>query len=257
MRPTSKPWLTLHYDEYINVMERYIELLHQDAESNDVTHPEGEPIQAHISGPRQVRPTLHPRFTPNRCIREEEGTEPLPNVSTPTPPPPSAEEVNAKHIGVKLLYHMCRSLLYERAKSTKVVYFPPTLVGDGRFTHAMAVPSRLVTTANHFYADAPLDDLWICLEFDWDVLEKRLGIVTIFEGARPVEDTDTDKDWTFVCPHIYGGIPVHVEGMVTNVFKMHRGLEDGTFLGINGLVWSLNHSHVIDITRRSKWIFAS
>ncbi len=60
--------------------------------------------------------------------------------------------------------------------------------------------------------------------------------MTVFEGARPVGDTDADEDWNFVCPHIYGGIPVHVEGVVTKVRKMTRSVEDGTFLGIDGLV---------------------
>ncbi len=35
--PTSKPWLTLRYDKYINVMEWYIKLLHHDAKANTMT----------------------------------------------------------------------------------------------------------------------------------------------------------------------------------------------------------------------------
>jgi mannose-6-phosphate isomerase-like protein (cupin superfamily)/uncharacterized protein (DUF952 family) len=254
--PTSEPWLTLHYDEYINVMEGYIELLHENGESNTITTTVKEGETVFIPRGSRFRPVFPvaakyvplciPAFAPDRCIREE-GTEPsdvsvrlnqLHSKTTSSPPAPptlSADEVNAKYDDVKVLYHMCRSSLYERALSAKVAYFPPTFVQDGRFTHATAVPSRLITTANHFYTDTPLDDMWICLELDREVLERGLGIVTIFEGAKPVGDTDTDKDWTFVCPHIYGGIPVHVEGVVTRVRKMHRK-EDGTFLSIDGLV---------------------
>ena len=41
-------------------------------------------------------------------------------------------------------------------------YFPPTFEKDG-FTHATAVPSRLLDVANHFYQDVPGE--WMCLRF--------------------------------------------------------------------------------------------
>ncbi len=259
-KPTSEPWLTLHYDEYMNVMEGYIEILHEDAENNTVTTtvregetvfiPRGSRFQPVFPVAAKYIPLCIPAFSPERCIREE-GTE-LSDVSatlnelhrnnekTATPPPPasssSAAEVNAKYDDVRILYHMCRTSSYEKAMSANAAYFPPTFVQDGRFTHATAIPSTLISTANHFYTDTPLDDEWICLELDREVLEKRLGIVAVFEGAAPVGDIDTDKNWNFVCPHIYGGIPVHVEGVVTKVYKMSRSMEDGTFLSIEGLV---------------------
>ena len=54
----------------------------------------------------------------------------------------------------------------------------------------------------------------------------------------PVGDIDIrDDDWKdAVYPHIFGGIPVHVDGVVTNnVYKMKRN-DQGTFLSIDGLV---------------------
>ena len=253
-KPTSEPWLTLHYDEYMHVMEGYIELLHEDAQINTVITtvregetvfiPRGSRFQPVFPVAAKYIPLCIPAFSPERCIREE-GTE-LSDVSArlnelhhkkaTSPPPASPVEVNAKYDDVSVLYHMCRTSLYEKAVTANAAYFPPTFVQDGRFTHATAIPSTLISTANHFYTDTPLGDDWICLKLDREVLEKRLGIVAVFEGAAPVGDIDTDKIWNFVCPHIYGGIPVHIEGVVTKVYKMSRSQEDGTFLSIEGLV---------------------
>ena len=65
---------------------------------------------------------------------------------------------------------------------------------------------------------------------------EQLGIVTVFESAKPVGDIDTDANWKdAVFPHIFGGLPVHVEGVVTNTYKIKRS-DDGTFLSIDELV---------------------
>lgn len=47
---------------------------------------------------------------------------------------------------------MCQRSQWEAAKASDDAYFPATFEKDG-FTHATAVPSRLVDTANHFYQD--------------------------------------------------------------------------------------------------------
>lgn len=247
--PTSEPWLTLHYDEWMYVTEGYIEL-HQEhngtrtvvkAEKGQTAFiPSGSRFQPVFPVACSYIPVCIPAFSPERCIREE-GTE-LSGVSVKLnelhgaakKSPPTAEEVHQRFHDVETIYHMCQTSLYKEAKKSNKAYFPPTFVQDGRFTHATAVPANLITTANHFYTSTKGD--WICLELSRTVLEEKLGIVTLFECAKPVGDIDTDEEWKgSVFPHIFGGIPVNVEGVVTNVYKMKRS-DDGTFLSIDDLV---------------------
>merc|ERR1711966_459757 len=146
----------------------------------------------------------------------------------------SAEEVNKRFDHVKTIYHMCQKSTYEESVASGCAYFPPTFVEDGRFTHATAVPANLVSTANHFYTSTKGD--WICLELDREVLEKKLGIVTVFESAKPVGDVDTNEDWKDdVFPHVFGGLPLTFEGVVKKVYNMKRD-DEGTFLSIEDLV---------------------
>ena len=87
-------------------------------------------------------------------------------------------------------------------------------------------------TGNRFYKQT--EGPWICLELSRSALE-RLGIKTVFEEAKPVGDIAVDeshKSWIF--PHIHGGIPGHIAGVVTNVFAINRA-DHGTFLSIDGL----------------------
>jgi len=254
-KPTSEPWLTLHYDEYICVTEGYIEL-HQENDDGSKTVmkvnsgqtvfiPKGSRMQPVFPVPAKYIPVCLPAFAPERCTREE-GTE-LSDVSArlselhhgsdgmakATPKSLSAEEVNEQFNSVKTIYHMCQTSLYDKATSKKSAYFPSTFYQDGKFTHATAVPAQLITTANHFYTSTKGD--WICIEIDREALE-NLGIVTVFESAKPVGDIDTDQGWKdSVFPHIFGGIPGHVEGVVTNIYKMKRS-DEGNFLSIDGLV---------------------
>ncbi|KAG7353642.1 DUF952 domain containing protein [Nitzschia inconspicua] len=109
---------------------------------------------------------------------------------------------------------------------------PPTFEADGGFTHATAVAERLIETANHFYTSSQGD--WICLELSKEAL-KKVGIITRFEEAKPVGDTATGTQWSsWVCPHIFGGIPTQLSGIVTNIYPMKRDSE-GTFLSIEGV----------------------
>lgn len=254
-KPTSEPWLTLRYDEYIHVTEGYVELHHQEGDNGTTTVtrveegqtvfiPDGTRFRPVFPAPAKYIPVCLPAFRPDRCIREE-GTEAavsdvsarldeLHHGSKEKKKAPSAEEVNGRFDHVKTIYHMCQTSLYEECLSSKRAYFPPTFVRDGRFTHATADPADLVSTANHFYTATKGD--WICIELDRNVLERELGIVTVFECARPVGDIDTDEDWKgSAFPHVFGGIPAHVDGVVTNVFEMKRS-EEGKFLTIEGLV---------------------
>jgi len=241
--PTSEPWLTLAYDEWICVLKGTVNLHYED---KVLSVQQGETcfIQA---GERfrpvfpvadtEYIPVCFPAFRPDRCVREdnnEHGT----TVSS------KLQELHAKGIATttmttdevvadEVLYHVCPKSRWEQAKNDSTsAYFPPTFKEDGMFTHATAVPQRLITTANHFYTSSKGD--WICLELSRAALLK-VGIQTVFEEAKPVGTTTTGNDWdTWVCPHIYGGLPTHVEGIVTNVFDMKRD-DDGFFVSIVGL----------------------
>ena len=68
------------------------------------------------------------------------------------------------------------------------------------FTHATAVPARLISTANHFYTSVEGD--WICLELSRSGLYS-IGIDTVFEEAKPVGETGVSDTWDWVCPHVY------------------------------------------------------
>lgn len=263
--PTSEPWLTIHYDEYMHVTEGCLELHYElDNKSLNVTAGQtvfiakGTRFQPRFpAGITKYIPVCLPAFQPERCIREE-GTE-ASNVSKKLKElhsKPTAAEVNEKYNHVDTIYHMCQKKSWEDCKSQCKAYFPPTFVADGKMTHATSVPGRLISTANHFYTDSVGD--WICLELNRGGLE-QLGIVTVFEAAMPVGEKAADAKWEdFVFPHIYvsefaadfkievlirlmnfcfarqGGIPTHLEGIVTNIYEMVRS-SDGTFLSINVL----------------------
>ena len=46
--------------------------------------------------------------------------------------------------------------------------------------------------------------------------------------------TEVGETWNWVCPHIFGGIPTGVPGVITSVYKMQCD-EEGNFLSISGL----------------------
>mmetsp|Transcript_20427 Transcript_20427/g.43813 ORF Transcript_20427/g.43813 Transcript_20427/m.43813 type:complete len:308 (-) Transcript_20427:34-957(-) len=258
-KPTCEPWLTLLYDEYIHVIEGYIDLQQENDNEGSKTVlkvtagqtvfiPKGSRIQPVFPVPSKYIPVCLPAFSPERCIREE-GTE-LSDVSarlnefhhgagvtTKASKLNLEKELNKRFDHINTLYHMCQTSLYEKAMTRKSAYFPPSHYDDGKFTHATDVPAKLIATANHFYAST--EGEWLCLELDRELL-KDLGIVTLFECAKPVGDIDADGSWEdTVFPHIFGGIPVHLEGVVTQVYEMKRN-EEGIFLSIDGLVEQQN-----------------
>lgn len=131
------------------------------------------------------------------------------------------------------LYHMCQKSVWEEALSKRTAYFPPTFEKDGYFTHATSVPARLLQTANHFYTDSKDD--WICVALNQNTL-KNLGISTRFEQPKSVGDTQSAGEFTdWSCPHIFGGIPAFVDGVVLEIYPMKRD-DKGTFLAIPNLV---------------------
>eukprot|EP00435_Cladocopium_sp_Y103_P044585 s696_g12.t1 len=237
--PTSEPWLTLHYDEWMCVLKGRMVLLHGDA-----------------SGTEYI-PVCLPAFRPDRCIREEDadsdvsnklqelhgaktGTagysaDGVPELAPGEDPEPDAWRHGGqdgwldggvtKHFGKQRRKQMWSlgSISDSDMAALALVfpaYFPPTFQADG-FTHATAVPSRLLD-------DQPGE--WICLRFRRSAL-LRLGIITKDEQAKPVGEKGVDaKAAAFVWPHVFGGIPPQV---VEEVFPMER--QGTAFVGILGL----------------------
>lgn len=70
-----------------------------------------------------------------------------------------------------------------------------------------------------------------CMHISLLVPQPSLTVVFIW-----MKDIDTDENQKrSVFPHLVCGIPFHVEGVVTNIYKMRRG-SDSIFLSIDGLV---------------------
>ena len=141
---------------------------------------------------------------------------------------------------------MCSKVQWDGALESQVAYYPPTFESDGNFTHATSDPRQLLAVANHYYTSSPDDD-WICVELDAEALRERYGIVTKWESPLPVGDTGTpdrgeeEKEGRILFPHVYGGIPAHLPGVVLNVYPMKRSeTPDGgnhrRFLCIPGIV---------------------
>ena len=135
----------------------------------------------------------------------------------------------------KVLYHMCQKILWDTSINNATAYYPPTFEQDGYFTHATAIPDRLLATANHFYTSSVGE--WICIALSQDALH-NVGIVTKYEAPMAVGTTETNNEWAeqeLKCPHIYGGIPAHIPGIFLKSYPMLRDEATGQFLGIPGL----------------------
>lgn len=220
-KPTREPWLTLHYDEYICVLAGRIILQHSNGElevkaGDAVFIEKGERFRPVFpEGGTEYIPVCLPAFRPDRCIREDENErnkEVSANLkklhSKPTISSGTAASSCVAGVGSDALYHMCVKSHWEAAKAKGEAYYPPTFEADGNYTHATAVAERLIETANHFYQESVGD--WICLRMSRTALRK-CGIVTIDEQALPVGDKAVSDSWgKWVCPHVYGGIPISV-----------------------------------------------
>eukprot|EP00306_Pavlova_sp_CCMP459_P010416 CAMPEP_0185191958 /NCGR_PEP_ID=MMETSP1140-20130426/17678_1 /TAXON_ID=298111 /ORGANISM="Pavlova sp., Strain CCMP459" /LENGTH=303 /DNA_ID=CAMNT_0027758685 /DNA_START=20 /DNA_END=931 /DNA_ORIENTATION=+ len=237
---TSEPWLTLHYDEWICVQSGKV-VIELPGGEDKVEVEAGKTV--HIAPGTRFRPTFPmdtsyvpvclPAFRPDRCIREDEDAaghkiaqklKALHNSEAPT-----CRTSNTEDSAPEVLYHMTTKAAWDAAKEAKTAYYPPTFEVDGYYTHATGVPSRLITTANHFYQD--VEGEWICVAFTRTAL-REAGIYVRDEQALPVGDKAVSEEWSqWVCPHVIGGIPpsvVHAE------FPMKR--DDGKrFLSIIGI----------------------
>ena len=231
-KPTSEPWLTLQYDEWMCVLKGRMVLLHGEGQELEVKAGQtvfiakGERFRPTFpEGGTEYVPVCLPAFRPDRCHREEEdGSSVAAKLATlhAKKSAPPGEPIDT-------LYHMCQSSMWEEAKRSATAYFPPTFAADGNMTHATAVPSRLIETANHFYQEWAGE--WVCLRFSRAALRKR-GIIVVDEEAKPVGDQAVGDTWgAWVCPHIFGGIPPEV---VDKEYPMRR--PDGKrFASIAGL----------------------
>ena len=247
-QPTAEPWLTLDYDEWLCVLKGKM-VLHFEKDGKESTLEVSAGETAFVAkserfrpvfpeAPTEYIPVCTPAFRPDRCHREE-GNEPSDvtnkllklhkmgnHVMSCEAPSTSDNDI---------LYHMCEKYRWEEAVKSQNAYFPPTFEQDGFFTHATAIPQRLIDTANHFYKQSPSE--WICLRLSRSAL-KEVGIITKDEGGLPVGDTAVSNqiiESKWVCPHIYGGIPtLESLGVLTKTFPMVRN-DAGAFMKIVGL----------------------
>jgi uncharacterized protein (DUF952 family)/mannose-6-phosphate isomerase-like protein (cupin superfamily) len=244
--PAAEPWLTLEYDEWICVIKGKIELHYGDCQILVVKAGEtcliskGERFRPVFPvGGTEYFPVCIPAFKPERCHREEDVVSDLSknlkklhsnnggDVACLTAP--SAADIAG--FNVDRLFHMCQKASWDAAVAKGVAYFPPTFEADGGFTHATAVAERLIDTANHFYKSSQGN--WICLELSKEALQ-RVGIITRFEEAKPVGERATGANWSaWICPHIFGGIPTQINGIVINTYAMMRD-QEGNFLSLEG-----------------------
>mmetsp|Transcript_2804 Transcript_2804/g.3728 ORF Transcript_2804/g.3728 Transcript_2804/m.3728 type:complete len:295 (-) Transcript_2804:52-936(-) len=251
--PSAEPWLTLDYDEWLCVTKGKI-ILHYKKEGADLTLEVNAGETAFVAKGERFRPFFPvgdteyipiciPAFRPDRCQREE-GDVPSDVSQNLRKLHGMDENANAQSYAVTstddtdrdVLYHMCQKSLWESAVAAGTAYFPPTFDVDGGFTHATAVPRRLIDTANHFYTQT--EGEWICLQLSRSALA-TIGIKTKDEEALPVGQKSVSDDWNemkWVCPHIYGGLSTKPElNVLTKVYEMVRD-DDGKFLSIKGLV---------------------
>mmetsp|Transcript_4669 Transcript_4669/g.10522 ORF Transcript_4669/g.10522 Transcript_4669/m.10522 type:complete len:278 (+) Transcript_4669:92-925(+) len=233
-QPREEPWLNPKYDEWYCVLKGKVEFHYstkgqQAGKGNEddlqvLTVQSGE--TAFIGSGERVRPVFpvgdteviavcSPAFSPDRCIREEEG-------DNTAPPPVSSDD--------DIIYHMCEETRWMEAFKAARAYYPPTFEKDGGFAHATKKASLLLNVANHYYQSSKDD--WICVALSKSALED-IGIVTRFEEAKPVGETGV-MDTTLSMPHIFGGIPARLPGIVKRVYPIKRD-ETGKFLSIEGL----------------------
>jgi uncharacterized protein (DUF952 family) len=265
--PSSEPWLTLDYDEWLAILKGKTEFYFIDpttGEEEKITAVAGDTVfvakgerfrPVFPEGNTEYVPVCIPAFRPDRCLREEpnginssdiaDKLKVLHSRSVSNGGPPmcgsvatstSSSSATPAQQFSDVLYHMCEKDKWDDAVSSQTAYYPPTFDADGHFTHATAVASRLIETANHFYTSSKSE--WICLEMSAKVLKEKCGIITTFEEPKPVGEQHVSQEWEssgWICPHIFGGIPTTVEGVVLKTYNMTRHPTTGQFLSIEGL----------------------
>eukprot|EP00466_Bigelowiella_natans_P012222 jgi/Bigna1/46826/estExt_Genewise1.C_70161 len=232
-KASEEAWQTPQFDEYVMVLEGKVELRYSDGSSTTVEAgsgaflPAGMRVKWRWPGPCKYIPICLPAFSTDNCGREdEEGNN---HAKTGE----AMMKLTAMHESAKhpWLYHVAKKSLWEAAKQSKSgIYYPPTFVQDGKFTHATADPTKLIDVLNHFYKD--VKDEYVCLRTDRVHLE-RGGVKVIFEKTAPVGDISAIDMGDQLFPHLLGGIPA--QGVVLEEMPVMRA-KDGTFLEIKGLL---------------------
>ena len=226
---------TCAFDEWLCVLKGRITCKIMSAPNGDVEVGPGETIFIAKNStwkPRFPEATefiavCKPAFRPDRVkmVDTEKGVPAIPSAAGTSCATEPTREYDSE-----LLYHMTTAALWKEAVDADSAYYPPTFEADGLYTHATAVPSRLIGTANHFYQDTEGD--WICLEFTRSSL-KKCGIIVKDEQPLPVGDQAVSDEWVqsnWICPHVYGGIPPSI------VEKTYAMIRNGkAFTGIQGL----------------------
>ena len=131
----------------------------------------------------------------------------------------------------EVIFHVDQRELYESVAASGEACFLTTFEADSMFTHSIAVMTRLITTANYFYTGTKV--YWIRLQISHSTLHK-LGNVTKFVELKHVGQTEVGENWNWFCPHIFGGIPTVVPGVVISVYEIQRDV-GGKSLSISGL----------------------
>ena len=183
--PTSEPWLTLDYDEWLCVTKGKMVLHYQQNKDIDTYEilevnagetcfvAKGERFRPVFPiAPTEYIPVCLPAFRPDRCHREE-GSE-VSDVTVKLRELHNMDNENALAKDVDpadILYHICEEKLWQEAVDAKTAYYPPTFQADGNFTHATAVPPRLIVTANLFYTSSKGN--WICLQLSRKALKRK------------------------------------------------------------------------------------
>lgn len=235
IKATNECWLTIGYDEWLCILKGRVIIQSQEGEievqaGQTVLIEKGtqfRPVFPDIG--TEFIPICCPAFSPELVTKDESIDPPfITNGVTFTPLPCSSSTTSAIDSS-DIIYHMCQKESWESAVQKGGAYYPKTFQEDGYFTHATAVPLRLVDTANHFYQDVPNE--WICLRISRSALLYR-GIIVRDEEPLPVGDQAVGTAWnTWICPHIYGGIPT--VGVVDKIYPMSR--QGKAFTGIEGL----------------------
>tara|TARA_B110001452_G_C15182798_1_gene410835 strand:- start:154 stop:951 length:798 start_codon:yes stop_codon:yes gene_type:complete len=215
----AEDWQAPAFDEYVLVLKGAVTLEHAHGEAVKVAAgqavflPKGERVRWVFNEDAEYVPICLPAFSPFNIFREE-GAEKRPD--------------HDKHTTI---YHCVQKPLWEEAKASGKLYYPPTYEADG-FTHATADPAFLVGVLNHFYKDSTAE--WLCLGMTRASLAAA-EITLKFEDPSPVGNTpalNKEQSGGERFPHIYGGIPP--TGVVFEERVIKRAA-DGTFEGIEGL----------------------
>uniref|UniRef100_A0A7S2X5W6 (S)-ureidoglycine aminohydrolase cupin domain-containing protein n=1 Tax=Lotharella oceanica TaxID=641309 RepID=A0A7S2X5W6_9EUKA len=228
---TQEAWQKPEFDEYVLVLEGSVELQMSDGKKVSVSAgegvflPKGLRVKWVWPGPCRYIPICLPAFSPENCGREEEeGNAHAKDGKAMR----RLRELHAETLH-PFLFHVAKKSLWEEAKRSGSVYYPPTYKKDGNFTHATADPTKLVDVLNHFYKD--VEEEYVCLRMTSKTL-RAAGVDVTFEETAPVGDTPAIDMGDQLFPHIQGGIPS--SKVVTEELNVLRA-KDGTFLDIPGI----------------------